>query len=202
MKPLVILYATREGQTRRIAEHIEALIRERGHTAKLRDVRDLHEPFGSERYDGAILAASVHGGRHEPEMVAFVKRHRDTLEELPSAFLSVSLSEAGAEDPTRPDDVRAKAAADAQQMIDRFLGETGWRPRRVKAVAGALLYSKYNFIVRFVMKHIAKKTTTATDTSRDYEFTDWKALDRFVDEVLSEAITHTAAAAQDAPAPA
>ena len=56
----------------------------------------------------------------------------------------------------------------------------------VKPVAGALLYSKYNPLVRFVMKRIAKEAGAAHDTSRDYEYTDWVGLDRFVDELADE----------------
>ena len=200
MKPFVILYATREGQTRRIAEHIQAAIRDRGQSAMVRNVREVREPFSFDRYEGALLAASVHLGKHEPEMVEFVKRHRDDLERVAAAFLSVSLAEAGAEDRSRSEDDRARAAADAQSGIDKFLNETGWRPKRVKAVAGALLYSKYNFIIRFVMKRIARKASMATDTSHDYEFTDWDAVDRFVDEMLGD---HAAdVGTHDAPAPA
>ena len=40
----------------------------------------------------------------------------------------------------------------------------------------------------------------ATDTSHDYEFTDWRSVDSFVDDVLSDHFAHTAA--RDAPAPA
>jgi menaquinone-dependent protoporphyrinogen oxidase len=46
-------------------------------------------------------------------------------------------------------------------------------------VAGALPYTRYNFLVRFLMKRIARKAGGPTDTSRDYDFTDWAALDRF-----------------------
>jgi menaquinone-dependent protoporphyrinogen oxidase len=193
MKPLLILFATRQGQTGRIAEHIETTIRDRGYTARLRNVRDVREPLAWERYAGVVLAASVHMGRHEPEMIGFIKRHRDTLEQLSASFVSVSLAKAGAEDPRRSAEERAKAAADVQAAIDRFLAETAWRPRRVEAVAGALLYSKYNFFTRFIMKRIAKKAAMATDTTRDHEFTDWDALDRFVDELLRDlpgATTH------------
>jgi menaquinone-dependent protoporphyrinogen oxidase len=56
----------------------------------------------------------------------------------------------------------------------------------VKPVAGALLYTKYNFIVRFVMKQIVKKKSGSTDTSRDHEYTDWAALDRFVEDLLHD----------------
>jgi menaquinone-dependent protoporphyrinogen IX oxidase len=36
------------------------------------------------------------------------------------------------------------------------------------------------------MKRIAKKAGAETDTSRDYEYTDWSALDRCVDEIFRE----------------
>ena len=47
-------------------------------------------------------------------------------------------------------------------------------------VAGALAYSQYNFLVKLVMKGIARRAGAPTDTSRDYEFTDWPAVDAFV----------------------
>ena len=68
-------------------------------------------------------------------------------------------------------------------MIDVFIQDTGWRPAHVLPVAGALAYSQYNFIIRFVMKRIARKAGAPTDTSRDYEFTDWSTLDRFITDV-------------------
>lgn len=191
MKPFVVLYATREGQTRRIAEHVAELLAARGHAAKLRDVRDIgeqREPFEMGLYRGAILAASVHTGKHEPEMIAFVKRHRAELDAMPTAFLSVSLAAAGAADTEHSPVARAKAARDCWSVVEKLVAETGWRPGRVEHVAGALAYSKYNFLVRFVMKRIAKSESMPTDTSRDYEMTDWKALDLFVDELLGETL--------------
>ena len=61
-----------------------------------------------------------------------------------------------------------------------FLRETGWHPTVIRAVAGALLYTKYSFLLRFVMKRIARKAGAGTDTSKDYEYTDWEGLDHFV----------------------
>lgn len=71
-------------------------------------------------------------------------------------------------------------------MLHRSFEETGWHPTRVKPVAGALLYTKYGLLLRFVMKLIAKRAGGATDTSRDHKYTDWVALDRFVDELAEE----------------
>jgi menaquinone-dependent protoporphyrinogen oxidase len=71
-------------------------------------------------------------------------------------------------------------------LLDKFFRKTGWRPKHVKPVAGALLYTKYNPLIRFVMKQIVKRAGGDTDTSRDYEYTDWVALDRFVGEFAGE----------------
>jgi menaquinone-dependent protoporphyrinogen oxidase len=182
-----VFYATREGHTKKIAERIAIDLRARGATVDVVDVRVGGAPDWT-KYSVACLAASVHLGRHEREMIAFAKRHREALTLLDAAFVSVTLSEAGAEDPRKTDDERRAAAADAQRMIDVFVRETGWHPEHALPVAGALAYTRYNFLVRFLMKRIARKAGAPTDTSRDYEFTDWPALDRFVDDLAARAV--------------
>lgn len=180
-----VFYATREGHTKKIAERIAADLRQRGALVDLFDVRECPDPDWS-RYTAGCLAASVHIGHHEPEMIAFAARHRETLARLRAAFVSVTLSEAGAEDPKRSEAERRASAQDAQRMIDVFVRDTGWAPDYALPVAGALAYTKYNFLVRFLLKRIARKEGAPTDTSRDYEFTDWSALDRFVDQFAAQ----------------
>ena len=186
MKAVAVLYATREGQTRRIAEHVAATLRARGFAVDAVDVaRDAAANFDASRYAAAVVAASVHIGRHEREMVEFVKARRAALERMPSAFLSVSLSEAGAEDAHATAERRERAAANVKAMVDAFLRETGWNPTHVHPVAGALLYRQYGTIVRLVMRFIARQAGATTDTSRDHEYTNWQALDRFADELAA-----------------
>jgi menaquinone-dependent protoporphyrinogen oxidase len=187
MKPIAVLYATREGHTRRIAGRVAEDLRARGFDIEFKNLRDDDaDAIHLTDYAAIVLAASVHGGKHEREMMKFVKDHLTELERLPSAFLSVTLSEAGAEMSGKTPEERARFSADVQKVIDKFFEATAWRPERVKPVAGALLYSKYNPLVRLIMKRIAKKAGAATDTSRDYEYTDWVGLDRFVDELADE----------------
>jgi menaquinone-dependent protoporphyrinogen oxidase len=181
MRPFLVLYATREGHTRRIAEHVADTLQSRGFSSKIVDVATLPAEFSIEDYCGAFIAASVHKQKHEREMTAFVKHHAAELERIPTAFVSVSLSEAGAEDTTAPEERRTQASNNAQRMIDTFLAETGWRPGKVRAVAGALMYSKYNYVLRLIMKRIARQAGGDTDTTRDYDYTDYKSLDDFVD---------------------
>jgi menaquinone-dependent protoporphyrinogen oxidase len=65
----------------------------------------------------------------------------------------------------------------------------------VKPVAGALLYTHYNFLVRLIMKNIARKAGASTDTSRDYDYTNWPALDKFVDDFAAQVRRGSAAVA-------
>ncbi len=71
-------------------------------------------------------------------------------------------------------------------MIDKFFKETKWHPTLAKPVAGALLYTRYGYLVRVIMRKIAKKVGAATDTSRDYVYTDWVGLDKFVDDLVAQ----------------
>jgi menaquinone-dependent protoporphyrinogen oxidase len=183
----VVFYATREGHTRRIAEHVADNLQARQIEVDVYDVNTIHEPINWSMYVIACVAASVHLGHHEHEMVAFVTKHRVELERLDAAFLSVTLSQAGAEDPLASEVRRKEAAADAHRMVDAFVQETRWRPGHVLSVAGALAYSQYNFVIRFVMKRIAQKAGASTDVSRDYVFTNWQRLDQFVNDLVDAA---------------
>jgi len=135
-------------------------------------------------YACACVAASVHVGKHERAAVEFVRKHWAELERMSAAFVSVSLSEAGVEDPRRSERERQQSASDVQLMIDDFVKETGWHPARVFPVAGALAYTRYNVLLRFVMKRIARKAGGPVDTTRDHELTDWSAVDRFAGELV------------------
>ena len=195
MKSIAIIYATREGHTRKIAEHVTATLAARGFHAVVKNVRDHLATIDISAYSAVFLAASVHMGSHEREMVRFVKEHRAELACVPAAFLSVTLSEAGVERSGQSQDRRERCKAGVKAVIDKFIKETGWHPKYVMAIAGALPYTKYNPLVRFVMKQIAKSEGGDTDTSRDYEYTDWIALDRSVEDVAQDILSSTAGTA-------
>lgn len=180
-KPVAVLYGSFTGHTRLIAERVAAGLGEFGFRTEIHSVHGL-ETFAPENYAAAVLAAPVQMGKHEKAMVQFVKVQRASLEQLPTAFISVSLSEAGAERRSETPEKHARFVADVNMMLERFFRETRWRPSVAMPVAGALSYSHYNFLVRFVMKQIARSEGSGTDTSRDYEYTDWDALEAFVKE--------------------
>jgi menaquinone-dependent protoporphyrinogen oxidase len=183
MERVGVFYATREGHTARIAEHVASSLRRFGISVEVSNIRHAEPDLAG--YSAVILAASVHAGTHEREMVAFVRRHIAQLGRVPAAFISVTLSQAGVEMPNATPEQRAQAAADVQKVLDRFYTDTGWRPKHVKAAAGALLYRQYNFFIRFIMKRISKKAGGSTDTSRDHIYTNWAELDRFTEKLAA-----------------
>lgn len=184
MKPILIVYATREGQTQRVAEHIVATMLSHGTSAKLFDAADRARKLDLTDYAMVVLAASVHMQKHEPEMIAFVKHHKAALLDMPTVFLSVSLSQAAVENSGNTAQHRANAHAEVERMIDAFFAATDFRPSAHKAVAGALVYTQYSWLIRVIMKRIAKAEGGSTDTSRDHEYTDWTDLDVFISDLL------------------
>ena len=185
MKPILVLYGTREGQTRKIAEHIgEALKAKQRDTAVL-NAAEVAEAFDLCAYGAVLVCASLHAGKYEREVVRFAKNYLVDAGPLPTVFLSVSLSERTVEDEEADPALRARAAEDVKRTVDEFLAETGWHPTHIAAAAGALLYSKYNFVIRLIMKRISKKAGGPVDTSRDYEFTDWTRIDQLTEDLIA-----------------
>ena len=174
MSRILIAYGTSEGQTARIAERIAAVIREHGYEAFPVNVkRSTPDPT---EYDAVIVGGSVHRGRHQTEVGEYVRETRNALERVPTAFFSVSLAIAGPTEAGRKE---------AEGYAVEFFRLTGWHPGKVALFAGALLYTRYGFFTRWIMKRIARaKESPDLDTSRDYEYTAWDGVTRFAEEFL------------------
>jgi menaquinone-dependent protoporphyrinogen oxidase len=184
VKQIAIVFATREGHTRDIAAHLAAVLRSHAAVPVLVDPRHPEPGFSLDDCAAVLLAASVHAGHVEREMVRFVREHRAALDRLPHALLIVSLSEAGVERQDATPAEHARFVADVAKLDTQFARDTGWTPRRVEHVAGALAYSRYHWLVRRLMRRIACASGGSTDTSTDHDYTDWQALDRFIEDFL------------------
>lgn len=168
MSRVLILYGTTEGHTAKVARAIRGVLEQQGFDVATASA-DVMDPRPSV-YDGVIVAASIHGGTYQKSVRQWVRAHAAELSSRPSAFVSVCLGVLQ-KDP--------KVDAELANIVARFAVETGWTPPHTKQVAGALLYRQYNFFMRWVMKRIAAKAGGNTDTSRDYEYTDWNDVRAF-----------------------
>ena len=130
----------------------------------------------AESVDALILGASVHMERHPPELLRWVREHREALAGLPCAFYSVSLSAAGP---------LPRTIARAQEYVDEFLHKADWQPLSSVSLAGALQYSKYGLLKRWMMQLIVRMAGNRDlDPRQDYEYTDWGAVERFLEDFL------------------
>jgi menaquinone-dependent protoporphyrinogen oxidase len=171
MNRILVIYGTTEGHTRKIANSI-------GDTLRLDDFdvdvvqAGAIDPRPAD-YDGVVVAASVHGGRYQHDVGDWVRAHGGELAAKPTAFVSVCLAVLQ-NDPT--------VLSELDAIVRRFTATAGWRPSEIKLVAGALPYTKYNWFKRWIMKRITAKAGGDTDTSRDYDYTDWADLRVFAGE--------------------
>jgi menaquinone-dependent protoporphyrinogen oxidase len=164
-----VFYATTEGQTRRIAERLAAVLVAQGRDSRAipLDSPDAHAVDWSV-VRGAIVAASIHVQRHQAVASDFATRHAAALSRIPSMFVSVSLSAAS---------VHEKERAAALRIAGELLAAAGWTPAAVLSLGGCLAYTQYGFFTRRLMKRIARKEGAPTDTSRDHEFTNWQRVE-------------------------
>ena len=183
MTKILIGYGTTEGQTAQIADHLAEVIRGRGLEVEALDLEQSKD-VSLAGFDAVIIGGSVHMGKHQSDVVDFVRRNRVDLERLPSAFFSVSLAASG-------------DLANAEAYVENFTQQTGWRPTKVGLFSGALLYRKYGFLKRYMMKRIVRdKPGMPTDTSRDYIYTDWDQVKRFAEDFAERLVSEGTAQQQ------
>lgn len=172
---IVIAYATTDGQTRKIARFVADHVTDAGNSTELLNVVDA-EGLDLGRFDGAVLAGSLHAGGFQKALSAFVSLHSRKLAQMPTLFLPVSLSAAG-------DD--AEDWAGLRGCVAKFLVEAVWEPGRTEYVAGAFRFSEYDFFRAWAMKRIAAQKGEVMGPKGDREYTDWARLAEALSDWLS-----------------
>ncbi|MFN0096763.1 MAG: flavodoxin domain-containing protein [Dehalococcoidia bacterium] len=183
---VAIIYHTSEGHSAEVAERVAGRVRAGGLTVDLFAVQTA--PATLHGHAAAIIGGPIHLGHHDKLLEGYVRNHVQELGSMPSAFFSVSLT---ASDPSP--EAQATAGAVVHDLLDR----AGWEPDMVALFGGALAYTKYGFIKRQLIKRIAAKEGGQTDTSRDWDRTDWAAVDAFADDFA----THVVGVREAAPPP-
>ncbi|WP_127960293.1 menaquinone-dependent protoporphyrinogen IX dehydrogenase [Serratia microhaemolytica] len=170
MKAL-ILYSSRDGQTRIIAEQIAARLR----SSRDCDLLDLHQcdDVLLENYQQVVVGASVRYGRFHPTLMKFATRYATQLNQMPTAFFAVNLTA------RKPD----KCSPETNAYTRKFLQQSPWRPQQCAVFAGALRYPRYRWLDRVMIRLIMKMTGGETDTSKEVEYTDWDQVSVFIKNI-------------------
>ncbi|SEN49878.1 menaquinone-dependent protoporphyrinogen oxidase [Gemmobacter aquatilis] len=168
---ILIVYASTDGQTRKIARFAADHLVDRGQTVELLPVAEA-EGVDLARFGAVILAGSVHMGGFQAPLMAFAKEAAARLSAVPSLFLAVSLSAAGQD---------AEDWAGLRACVSAFQETTGWVPGQVEHVAGAFRFSSYDMIRGWAMRWIAAQKHQQIAPHEDREYTDWAALAAVLD---------------------
>lgn len=167
MSRILIIYDTRYGQTERIVVTIKQALEDAGHALDVYLIGSLPGSFGLRGYDAVLVAAPVFYGKHPRPIRTFARRFREELNAIPSAFLSVCGS----------------TGREAERYIEGLLRVSGWRPKLTKAVVGGVAYTRYNPLLRWFIRYRGRKSGLPSDTTKDYDFTDWAEVARFARSV-------------------
>lgn len=167
MKTL-ILYFTTDGQTLKIAERLAKAIT---HEVELISLKEQAVDFAEKmaNADQIVIGASIRYGHFNPLVYQFVEQHYATLNRKKTAFYGVNLTARKAN----------RNTPETNTYIRKFLAKIKWQPTLVEVFAGALFYPRYNLFDRVMIRFIMKITKGETDTSKEYEYTDWQKVKSF-----------------------
>lgn len=169
MKAL-ILYSSRDGQTREIASYIAKVLEEK---IACEVMNILHaEKLDWSQYDRVLMGASIRYGHFHPAVAQFVKRHLHELQQRPGGFFSVNLTA------RKPE----KRTPESNAYTRKFLQASPWQPECCAVFAGALRYPRYRWFDRIMIQFIMRMTGGETDATKEIEYTDWQQVQRFAEE--------------------
>ena len=169
-----IYYATRDGQSRRIAEHLSLRLTEAGRPASAQNLAAA-PPAASDLGAAAtvVLVAAVRYGRHLPEADRFLTVYRTLQSPPPLALASVNLTA------RKP----GKTTATGNVYLRKVIARHRLAPAVAVAFAGRLDYRRYGWRDRWIIRFIMLLTGGPTDPTTCIEYTSWRAVDDFASAV-------------------
>lgn len=168
MATTLLIYSTHDGQTLKVCQHLEASLQAKGELIDLKSLADCTS-LDWNKYSKVIIGASIRYGHLNKALYGFIKQYQAELEQRKNGFFCVNLTA------RKPE----KNTPETNMYMKKFLELSPWQPQMQAVFAGALLYSKYGFFDKFMIRLIMKMTGGETDTSKDIEYTDWAKVDVF-----------------------
>lgn len=164
-----LYYATHDGQSRRIAEHISRLLAENGIVAPPHNVATTPAAADLAETSLIVLVAAVRYGRHLPEAERFLAVYRSLSAPPPLAFASVNLTARKS----------GKTSATGNAYLRKLIARHQLTPALAVAFAGRLDYRRYGWLDRQIIRFIMLLTGGPTDPNTCIEYTSWSAVDEF-----------------------
>ena len=176
MKALVV-YGTRGGATKAIAEEIGKALAEQGYETAVKDVRNTKD-VNVKDFDLVIAGSSVWAGGWTGKAAGFIKNNQDSLANKKVALFSSGLM---GNDPEKADEA-GKSIAKLAAMYPAL------KPIALAFFGGYMDFNSPSLVVRVIggtiKKDLAKK---GIDTSKPYDTRDFEAIRKWAVEVSTKA---------------
>ena len=168
---LLILYSTIDGHTKDICEYIYK---------KLKGKKKVYiisieesENYNLNDYDQIVIGASVRYGYHRKNVYKFVKDNIVKLDKLKTVFFSLNLTA------RKPE----KSTPETNPYVKKFLKKVKWEPTIKEVFAGRLDYPSLDTLNKLAILFIMFITNGPKDTSKTYELTDWKKVEKLTKSI-------------------
>ncbi|WP_179354643.1 menaquinone-dependent protoporphyrinogen IX dehydrogenase [Winogradskyella vidalii] len=164
---IAIVYASVDGQTKKICEKLNTLFKAHKIKTKLCPIAMFKEDLSE--FNLIIIGASIRYGKHHKNVTEFIQNNSKSLNKTTTAFFSVNLV-------ARKEN---KNSIDTNPYLIKFLKTTHWKPDFLEVFAGKLDYKSYTFLDRLMIKLIMKLTDGPTKSDVPIEYTDWEKVTNF-----------------------
>ena len=171
---VLILFATVEGQTAKIARFARDEVQKTGHDVVMSNASDMNAEVELDGIDQVILAAPVHERRHPRPFEMLITALRKDLSALPTMLISVSLSAAFPE-----------GLSEARDYLTEMKMRTEFKPDVELLVAGAVRTQSYDYFASQVMRHVVLRGRDYDPNQGEHEFTDWDDLAKQIDVFMN-----------------
>ena len=168
---VLIIYSSREGHTKKICGKIAAAMDTSGNEVELVPIA-YAKPAMLENASKVMIGASIHYGKHSPEVYEFIRANHELLSQRKNALFSVNLVA------RKPE----KNTPETNPYFKKFLRQIPWQPTLTAVFAGKVHYARYTPFDRFMIRFIMWITKGPTDPLTNVEFTDWQQVSDFAGE--------------------
>lgn len=174
-----VAFASHDGHSKRIAEHIAGRLRNSGLAAETLDLAT--NPPITEALAGATLVtlvAAVRYGKHLKPALNFLEAYKTRANAPPLALASINLTA------RKPE----KQTAETNPYLKKLIAEHDLHPVAATAFAGKLDYPRYRWLDRQMIRLIMWITGGPTDGTSIVDYTAWESVDGFTDEIMAVAL--------------
>tara|TARA_B100001057_G_C22809736_1_gene934947 strand:+ start:1219 stop:1743 length:525 start_codon:yes stop_codon:yes gene_type:complete len=171
MHSTLIIYSTTDGQTKLICEKIKKSLISSEQT-KIVSLKEVHRE-SLESFDKIVIGASIRYGKHNKNVYKFIEANKNILQTKISAFFTVNVVA------RKPN----KDLPETNPYMQKFIKISNWTPTKLGVFAGKIDYPKYKFFDKQIIRFIMFITKGPTNISKIYEFTNWKKVEEFAQDL-------------------